>query len=103
MLVLRRRARAFVPRAARAACVFRSRAVRPCALVRARPPIARAVYPQPTGVQMNSDDSSRLPLAGATLRIGHPTALHAPASVPPFTDPLPIAPDATRPGALVRR
>ncbi|WP_321787177.1 hypothetical protein [Burkholderia pyrrocinia] len=52
---------------------------------------------------MNSDDSSRLPLAGATLRIDTPTALHAPASVPAFSDPQPIAPDATRRGALVRR
>ncbi len=52
---------------------------------------------------MNSDDSSRLPLAGATLRIDSPTALRAPASVPLFTDPQPIAPDATRRGALVRR
>ncbi|MET3620423.1 hypothetical protein [Burkholderia ambifaria] len=53
---------------------------------------------------MNSDDSSRLSLAGAPLRIDPPTAtLRAPASVPPFTDPHPIAPDATRRGALVRR
>ncbi|WP_186451718.1 hypothetical protein [Burkholderia stabilis] len=52
---------------------------------------------------MNSDDSSRLPLAGATLRIDTPIALHAPASVSAFTDPQPIAPDATRRGALVRR
>ncbi|WP_185658078.1 MULTISPECIES: hypothetical protein [unclassified Burkholderia] len=52
---------------------------------------------------MNSDDSSRLPLAGATLRIDMPTASRAPASVPAFTDPQPIAPDATRRGALVRR
>ncbi|RQR38177.1 hypothetical protein DIE23_04530 [Burkholderia sp. Bp9143] len=105
MSALRNRAlpRAFVLCAARAACVFRSRAVRPRALVRARLPIARVAYPQPTGVQMNSDDSSRLPLAGATLRIVPPTALRAPASVPPFTDPQPIAPDATRRGALVRR
>ncbi|AXK62746.1 hypothetical protein [Burkholderia sp. IDO3] len=94
---------AFVLRAARAARVFRSRAVRPHTLVRAQPPIARADYPQPTGVQMNSDDSSRLPLAGATLRIVHPIAFRAPASVPPFTDPQPIAPDATRREALVRR
>lgn len=52
---------------------------------------------------MNSDDSSRLPLAGATPRIVPPTALRVPASVPPFTDPQPIAPDATRRGTLVRR
>lgn len=52
---------------------------------------------------MNSDDSSRLPLAGATLRIDTPSASCAPASVPAFTDPQPIAPDATRLGALVRR
>ncbi|RXV67466.1 hypothetical protein D1006_19530 [Burkholderia stabilis] len=90
-------------RAAPAACVLRSRAVRPRAFVRAPLPIARADYPQPTGVQMNSDDSSRLPLAGATLRIDTPTAPCAPASVPAFPDPNPIAPDATRRGALVRR
>ncbi|RQZ45505.1 hypothetical protein DIE17_20345 [Burkholderia sp. Bp9099] len=95
--------RAYVRAARSASCVFRSRAVRPRALVRARLPIARAAYSQPTGVQMNSDDSSRLPLAGATPRIVPPTALRAPASVPPFTDPQPIAPDATRRGALVRR
>ncbi len=52
---------------------------------------------------MNSDDSSRLSLAGATLRIAPPAAPHAPASVPAFSDPQPIAPDATRQGALVRR
>ena len=52
---------------------------------------------------MNSDDSSRLPLAGATLRIVPPTALHAPASAPPLTDSQPIAPDATRREAFVRR
>ncbi|MGN8188465.1 hypothetical protein SAMN03159335_00440 [Burkholderia cepacia] len=52
---------------------------------------------------MNSDDSSRLSLAGATPRIAPPAALHAPASVPAITDPQPIAPDATRRGALVRR
>ncbi|HDR9481171.1 MULTISPECIES: hypothetical protein [Burkholderia] len=52
---------------------------------------------------MNSDDSSRLPLAGATLHIAPPAAPHAPASVPAFTDPQPIAPDATRREALVRR
>ncbi|OXI30189.1 hypothetical protein CFB89_23600 [Burkholderia sp. AU16741] len=52
---------------------------------------------------MNSDDSSRLPLAGATLRIDTPSASCAPASVPAFTDPQPIAPDATRRGALARR
>lgn len=53
---------------------------------------------------MNPDDSSRLSFAGASLRIDPPTAtLRAPASVPPFTDPPPIAPDATRRGALVRR
>jgi len=103
MHATRRRACAFVLRAAPAACVFRSRAVRPRAFVRARLPIARADYPQPTGVQMNSDDSSRLSLAGATLRIVRPTALPAPASVPAFTDPQPIAFDATRRGALVRR
>ncbi|RQZ20862.1 hypothetical protein DIE15_02010 [Burkholderia sp. Bp9031] len=100
---IRCRARAFVLRAARTACVFRSRAIRPRAFVRARLPIARARHPKPTGVQMNSDDSSRLPLAGATLRIDSPTALRAPASVPLFTDPQPIAPDATRRGVLVRR
>ncbi|KAB0684006.1 hypothetical protein F7R13_09485 [Burkholderia territorii] len=100
---MRCRAHTFAPRAAHAACVFRSRAVRPRAHVRARLSIARAIYPQPTGVQMNSDDSSRLPLAGATLRIVHPAALRAPASVPPFTDPQPIAPDATRRGAFVHR
>ncbi|RQR41346.1 hypothetical protein DIE22_03515 [Burkholderia sp. Bp9142] len=100
---VRCRARAFVLRAARAARVFRSRAIRPRTFVRARLPIARARYPQPTGVQMNPDDSSRLPLAGATLRIAPPTALRAPASVPLFTDPQPIAPDATRRRALVRR
>jgi hypothetical protein len=94
----------FVLRAARAARVFRSRAIAPRAFVRARLPIARARYPQPTGVQMNPDDSSRLSLAGAPPRIDPPTAtLRAPASVPPFTDPHPIAPDATRRGALVRR
>ncbi|MDW9232026.1 hypothetical protein C7S15_5366 [Burkholderia cepacia] len=103
MHATRRRACAFVLRAAPAACALRSRAVRPRALVRARLPIARAAYPQPTGVQMNSDDSSRLPLAGATLRIAPPAAPHAPASVPSITDPQPIAPDATRRGALVRR
>ncbi|WP_185500301.1 MULTISPECIES: hypothetical protein [unclassified Burkholderia] len=100
---LRCSVRTFVLRAAQAACVFRSRAVRPRALVRARLPIARAAYSQPTGVQMNSDDSSRLPLAGATPRIDPSAALRAPASVPPFTDPQPIAPDAMRRGALVRR
>ncbi|MDR8030613.1 hypothetical protein KPA93_12205 [Burkholderia cenocepacia] len=52
---------------------------------------------------MNSDDSSRLPLAGATLHIDTPCAFCAPASVPAFTDPQPIAPDATRRGAFVRR
>ncbi|AXF23260.1 hypothetical protein CUJ89_22710 [Burkholderia pyrrocinia] len=103
MHATRRRARAFVLRAAPAACIFHSRAIRPRAFVRARLPIARADCPQPTGVQMNSDDSSRLPLAGASLRIDSPTAPRAPASVPPFTDPHPIAPDATRRGAFVRR
>lgn len=99
-----RAARVFVLRAARAARVFRSRAIAPRAFVRARLPIARARYPQPTGVQMNPDDSSRLSFAGASLRIGPPTAtLRAPASVPLFTDPHPIARDATRRGALVRR
>ncbi|MGR3906356.1 hypothetical protein Q3A80_04875 [Burkholderia sp. SR8] len=52
---------------------------------------------------MNSDDSSRLPLAGAKLRADGPSVRHAPASIPLFTDPQPIAPDATRRGALVRR
>ncbi|MDF3094234.1 MULTISPECIES: hypothetical protein [Burkholderia] len=52
---------------------------------------------------MNSDDSSRLPLAGATPRIDTLCASRAPASVPAFTDPQPIAPDATRRGAFVRR
>ncbi|ONJ02893.1 hypothetical protein A8D95_29500 [Burkholderia cenocepacia] len=103
MHATRRRARAFVLRAAPAACALRSRAVGPRASLRAPLPIARADYPQPTGVQMNSDDSSRLPLAGATLRIDTPSASCAPASVPAFTDPQPIAPDATRRGALVRR
>ncbi|NTZ86378.1 hypothetical protein FCJ61_26070 [Burkholderia metallica] len=103
MHATRRRACAFVLRAASAACALHSRAVRPRASLRAPLPIARADYPQPTGVQMNSDDSSRLPLAGATLRIDIPTASCAPASVPAFTDPYPIAPDATRRGALVRR
>ncbi|RQT18837.1 hypothetical protein DF051_09530 [Burkholderia contaminans] len=103
MHAMRRRARAFVLRAASAACVLRSCAVRPRAFVRASPSIARADYPQPTGVQMNSDDSSRLPLAGATPRTAPPAAPPAPASVPAFTDPQPIAPDATRRGALVRR
>ncbi|PRG02832.1 hypothetical protein C6Q17_29260 [Burkholderia contaminans] len=103
MHAMRRRARAFVLRAASAARAFRSRAVRPRAFVRASLSIARADYSQPTGVQMNSDDSSRLPLAGATLRTAPPAAPHAPASVPAFTDPQPIAPDATRRGAFVRR
>ncbi|RQV02761.1 hypothetical protein DF042_14165 [Burkholderia cenocepacia] len=103
MHATRRRACAFVLRAAPAACTLRSRAVRPRASLRAPPPIARADSPQPTGVQMNSDDSSRLPLAGATLRIDTPCAFCAPASVPAFTDPQPIAPDATRRGAFVRR
>jgi len=99
------RCRACVRAACSPSCArFRSRAIAPRAFVRARLPIARARYPQPTGVQMNSDDSSRLSLAGAPLRIDPPTAtLRAPASVPPFTDPHPIAPDATRRGALVRR
>jgi len=87
----------------RRARALRSRAVRPRASLRAPPPIARADSPQPTGVQMNSDDSSRLPLAGATPRIDTPRASCAPASVPAFTDPQPIAPDATRRGAFVRR
>ncbi|KAB0638604.1 hypothetical protein F7R21_19705 [Burkholderia latens] len=100
--VARCRAPAFVLRAARAARVFRSRAVRPRAVVRARASIARAAYPQPTGVQMNPDDSSRLPLAGAMPRADVPSR-HAPASVPLITDPQPIAPAATRRGALVRR
>lgn len=52
---------------------------------------------------MNPDDSSRLPLAGATLRIDRPTARRAPASPPNFTDPQPTARDATRRGACVRR
>ncbi|WP_164497733.1 hypothetical protein [Burkholderia catarinensis] len=52
---------------------------------------------------MNSDDSSRLPLAGALPRIDTPTAPRVPASGPTFTDPHPIAPDATRQGAFVRR
>ncbi|MGS0891398.1 hypothetical protein ACVBGC_02370 [Burkholderia stagnalis] len=52
---------------------------------------------------MNSDDSSRLPLAGATPRIDSPVAHRVPASVPLFTDPQPIASDATRRGAFVRR
>lgn len=52
---------------------------------------------------MNPDDSSRLPLAGAMPRANSRPMRHAPASVPPTTDPQPIAPDATRPGALVRR
>ncbi|OXI56472.1 hypothetical protein CFB47_23725 [Burkholderia sp. AU27893] len=103
MHAMRHRARAFVLRAASAACAFRSRAVRPRAFARASPSIARADYPQPTGVLMNSDDSSRLPLAGATLHTAPPAAPPAPASVPAFTDPQPIAPDATRRGALVRR
>ncbi|RQR83251.1 hypothetical protein DIE11_09205 [Burkholderia sp. Bp9012] len=100
---MRCRAHTFAPHAAHAACVFRSRAVRPRALERARLPIARAADPQPTGVQMNSDDSSRLPLAGATPRFVLRTALRAPASPPPFTDPQPIAPGATRREAFVRR
>ncbi|AIO35048.1 hypothetical protein [Burkholderia pseudomultivorans] len=52
---------------------------------------------------MNPDDSSRLPLAGATLRIDRPTARRAPASPPNFTDPQPIARDATRRDARMRR
>ncbi|KDB06897.1 hypothetical protein LIG30_3916 [Burkholderia sp. lig30] len=51
---------------------------------------------------MDSDDSSRLPLAGAIAhtRITRP----APASVPFHTDiQQPIAPDATRREALVRQ
>ncbi|WP_196222106.1 hypothetical protein [Burkholderia ubonensis] len=52
---------------------------------------------------MNSDDSSRLPLAGAASRIGSARAVAAPASGPLFTDQQPIAPDATRRGAFVRR
>ncbi|WP_185732299.1 hypothetical protein [Burkholderia sp. Bp8963] len=52
---------------------------------------------------MNSDDSSRLPLAGAALRANCLTMHGAPASGPLFTDPQPIAPDATRQGAFVRR
>ena len=52
---------------------------------------------------MNSDDSSRLPLAGARTRTACLIARAAPASVPPFTDQQPIAPDATRRGAFVRR
>ncbi|AQQ34750.1 hypothetical protein A8E95_12675 [Burkholderia cenocepacia] len=103
MHATRRCARAFVLRTAPAACALRSRAVRPRASLRAPLPIARADSPQPTGMQMNSDDSSRLPLAGATLRIDTPCASCAPASVPAFTDPQPIAPDATRRGAFVRR
>ncbi|OXI20398.1 hypothetical protein CFB35_23295 [Burkholderia sp. AU16482] len=103
MHATRRRACAFVPRATPAACALRSRAVRPRASWRAPLPIARADHSQPTGVQMNSDDSSRLPLAGATPRIDTPCAARAPASVPAFTDPQPIAPDATRRGAFVRR
>ncbi|VWB10714.1 hypothetical protein BLA24064_00320 [Burkholderia latens] len=51
---------------------------------------------------MNPDDSSRLPLAGAMPRADVPSR-HAPASVPLITDPQPIAPAATRRGALVRR
>lgn len=52
---------------------------------------------------MNPDDSSRLPLAGALTRTTCLIAHGAPASVPPFTDQQPIAPDATRRGAFVRR
>lgn len=52
---------------------------------------------------MNPDDSSRLPLAGALARTTCLIARGAPASVPQFTDQQPIAPDATRRGAFVRR
>ncbi|MFA8326536.1 hypothetical protein [Burkholderia ubonensis] len=52
---------------------------------------------------MNSDDSSRLPLAGAAMRAAGPIAHRAPASGSLITDQQPIAPDATRRGAFVRR
>ncbi|WP_196480356.1 hypothetical protein [Burkholderia vietnamiensis] len=52
---------------------------------------------------MNADDSSRLPLAGAALRIGSARAVAAPASVSPFSDPRPIARVATRREAFARR
>ncbi|WP_198363927.1 hypothetical protein [Burkholderia ubonensis] len=52
---------------------------------------------------MNSDDSSRLPLAGAQCAIGRAARMAAPASGPLITDQQPIAPGATRRGAFVRR
>ncbi|WP_198387964.1 hypothetical protein [Burkholderia ubonensis] len=52
---------------------------------------------------MNSDDSSRLPLAGEAMRTARPIAHRAPASDPLITDQQPIAPGATRRGAFVRR
>jgi hypothetical protein len=86
-----------------AARAFRSRAFGPRSLVHARPPIARTAHPPPTGAQMNSDDSSPLPLAGATPRADSRTARCVPASVSAFTDPQPIAHRATRRDAPVRR
>jgi hypothetical protein len=92
-------------RAARgvAACVFRSRVDRPHAFAHAWPPFGRAVDPLPTGAQMNPDDSSRLPLAGAPWRIVRSVAPRAPASVSAVTESPPIARDATRRAARVRR
>ncbi|CAG9214629.1 conserved hypothetical protein [Burkholderia vietnamiensis] len=64
----------------------------------------RSCRPSTTeGAQMNADDSSRLPLAGAALRIGSARAVAAPASVSPFSDPQPIARVATRREAFARR
>lgn len=51
---------------------------------------------------MDSDDSSRLALAGAAMRAAGLTHL-APASVPLSTDSKPTALDAARQGAFVRR
>lgn len=52
---------------------------------------------------MNADDGSRLPLAGAALRIGSARAVAAPASVSLFSDPQPFARVATRREAFARR
>ncbi|MDN8081288.1 hypothetical protein QZN30_18140 [Burkholderia multivorans] len=51
---------------------------------------------------MNPDDS-RLPLAGAPWRIVRSVAPRAPASVSAVTESPPIARDATRRAARVRR
>jgi hypothetical protein len=73
-----------------------------CAIAHVPLVFARTSHQHTTGVLMDSDDSSRLPLAGA---IAHTrSTCPAPASVPFHTDiQQPIAPDATRREALVHQ